>query len=584
MPGDIEELVTELVASRHFEDASLATLQAMLHVADAALGKSPYAKHGRILRACIHVRPRDVYRRLFSLSREAARSPNAALSAMGAGDPGDLQASHTAWRSVVEHRCPVSIDVNVGSVRRHLPDGAAALEQASELRGAFHAGESRQRYLGRQASHLFILPLLAPGGAVEGMVILEAECLPAVGEEFVWPECADRLLLLVGAAAPYVLGLRLRPATSPTVDEFLPVIGSAMASMLPILSVFAQQDETILVRGPTGSGKSRLARWCHERSPRRRHPLEILDLQTCPEDLQMAELFGWKRGAFSGAVGDNQGAVARAESGTLFIDEVDKLSLRAQAGLLYFLEERKYRALGDGGKERQANVRFIVGTNVDLFAAVEAGQFREDLYYRINVLPILMPALEERQDEIGQWANFMVARRHRERHPAGMARLAPDAERRLSSARWPGNLRQLDNIIRRAYTLAIAERGVAADEVVLEDAHVAQALGYEARPAKPAALGSALQAAALEFLRAAQRSSSGFDLDLAEAFRGYVLAIAIEKLGRDEAWRLLGREGLLKNRNHQKALRRELERVEILLRAAGEPVPAFVSVPEDGEG
>ena len=115
----------------------------------------------------------------------------------------------------------------------------------------------------------------------------------------------------------------------------------------------------------------------------------------------MAELFGWRKGAFSGAVKDNPGCVARAEGGTLFIDEIDKLSLKAQAGLLHVLEDRTYRALGEAGSDQKANVRFIVGTNANLPEAVRRGTFREDLYYRINVLPVRVPPLDERRDEIG---------------------------------------------------------------------------------------------------------------------------------------------------------------------------------------
>ena len=117
----------------------------------------------------------------------------------------------------------------------------------------------------------------------------------------------------------------------------------------------------------------------------------------------MAELFGWCKGAFTGAHRDQIGLVERAEGGTLFIDEIDKLSMKAQAGLLRFLEERQYRRLGDSGEMRRSNLRIIVGTNVDLLDQVRAGAFRSDLFYRINVLPIRLKPLRERKDEIGAW-------------------------------------------------------------------------------------------------------------------------------------------------------------------------------------
>src|SRR4051812_41931635 len=142
---------------------------------------------------------------------------------------------------------------------------------------------------------------------------------------------------------------------------------------------------------------------------------EVLDILGVPEDLQMAELFGWKRGAFTGAVKDNPGAISRAEKGTLFLDEIDKLSMRAQAGLLRFIEERLYRMLGDDtSTTRRADVQLLVGPNADLKAAVRSGRFREDLYYRVNVLPVRLPPLAERLDELPKWAGYMLSRCHAE--------------------------------------------------------------------------------------------------------------------------------------------------------------------------
>jgi DNA-binding NtrC family response regulator len=336
-----------------------------------------------------------------------------------------------------------------------------------------------------------------------------------------------------------------------------------------MLRVFAQQEETILISGPTGAGKTRLARWCKEQSRRKGGPYESLDLVTVPEDLQMAELFGWKRGAFTGAQRDNGGHVARADGGTLFIDEIDKLSLRAQAGLLHLLEERSYRPLGDGAEARRADVRFLIGTNADLHEAVQAGRFREDLYYRINVLPIKVPPLDARADELPLWAAHMLERRHRETCPGGSAHLEPEAERLLARTRWPGNLRQLDNIVRRAYTLALLGHSAAPQELTLRAEHVERALSYESTGARrsPAEL---LHEAAQSFLLAAE-ARGGLDLDLSEAFKGFVLGAAVERAGsKEEAFRQLGRAALVDSRNHHKTLKREIEKVEALYRALGQ--------------
>ena len=567
MLDEMAPLVSALMEAKDFETAAAIALKQLLGVAEAAVASSRFANRARILRGVVHLRPGNGYRRLAALEHASQGGP-----AEGAS----LFTSATAWRAVVEHRCAVSIDVNVGTVQPHAP-GAPMTGDPSL--GEPPSNESRARFLGRHASHVCVLPLRTPGGAIEGMISLEADCLAAMGQEFVWRDAGTRLQLVADVSAPFLVSLPQRPVATPEADEFLPVVGTTMASLLPILRVFAQQDETILVSGATGAGKSRLARWCHERSHRKGKPFETLDLVTVPEDLQMAELFGWKKGAFTGAVRDAPGSVARAEGGTLFIDEIDKLSLKAQAGLLHLLEARSYRQLGEGAGERRADVRFIIGTNADLMGAVKAGRFREDLYYRVNVLPVRMPPLQERLDEVPMWARFMVQRRHRERSQEGNARLTPEAEALLGASTWPGNLRQLDNIVRRAYTLAMVEN-IGSTDVVLQASHVERALDYEQAPAtKP--LPEALRAAAQAFVNEARRRGDALDLDLADAFRGFVLGLSIRQVGREEAFKLLGRESLVKNRNHHKALKRELERVDALYKALGEDGSPFADLLAD---
>lgn len=287
----------------------------------------------------------------------------------------------------------------------------------------------------------------------------------------------------------------------------------------------------------------------------------------------MAELCGWRKGAFTGAVRDAPGAVARAMGGTLFIDEIDKLSLKAQAGLLQLLESRKYRTLGDTGREQRADVRFIVGSNASLLELVGHGRFREDLYYRINVLPVKLPSLDERRDEIGDWARFMVQRRHRESVPGGSAHVSDGVERILSMRSWPGNLRQLDNVVRRAYALALMSHPPGSAEIVLEDRHFLRALSYEAGGGKRS-LVETMQSAAVAFVEEAERleeSGACLDLEHADSLRGFVVAAAVERTGsRDAAFRMLGKTQQVQNRNHHKMLRREIDRVDALCKAIGE--------------
>ncbi|SES73760.1 Sigma-54 interaction domain-containing protein [Stigmatella erecta] len=584
MQEDLSSLVVALSKAGDFEDAAARTLSSLMRLTEEEIATSRYKNHGKVLRGMVHLRRSGGYLRLAILEQGATT----VKSAGGAMEAPSL-VSATAWHSVVQHNCPVFIDAILGTLRPYSPQDTERLEEL--LPGGFGSQESRQSFLSRQASHVCVIPLRTPGSGIGGMISLEADCPPAMGQDFVWQDCVDRLQLVAEIAAPYLTGLPFPPAPQAEVDEFMPVIGTSMANLLPILGVFSQQEESILISGATGAGKSRLARWCHARSNRHSGPFEVLDLISVPEDLQMAELFGWKRGAFTGAVRDSVGSLGRAEGGTLFIDEIDKLSMKAQAGLLRVLEERTYRVLGDGTGDRSADVRFVIGTNVDLREAVRAGRFREDLYYRINVLPLRVPPLDERRDEIPKWAEYMVNRRHREQFPTGQARLSPEAEQRLSNRSWPGNLRQLDNIIRRAYTLAMVEYG-ASPELVLKEGHISRALEYEEATGEtvvprgePLSLTEAMREVAAAFIAEAKRRGTPLDLGLTEALTGVVLGQAVQELGREEAFRLLGRENLLKNRNHHKVLKRELEKVEALYKElTGSSSPFSGLLPDEEPG
>ncbi len=564
------DLLGEVRVAKSFDDGARALLKRMLGRVAEALEQSAYKGQGKLLRGMVHLRPDGgEYRGLFALEWGDQGAAEATA-------PAPLAPSTTAWRWVSSSGSPVAVDVVLGQVQSlggtaqvaQDPSLAASLGQMSETRG---------RLLGRDATHLFALPLRGLRGAVVGMVSLEAQCRAALGRPFVWEAALSDLQLYCDMVAPHLSQLpgTSRPAPAEE-DPLLPVVGSSMARLIDVLRVFAAQGETVLVAGPTGTGKSRMARWCHARSARAEGPFEALDLSAVPEELQLGELFGWRKGAFTGALRDNPGLLARAAGGTLFIDEIDKLSLRAQAGLLRVLEERTYRVLGEGS-EKTAEARFIVGTNADLRGEVAAGRFREDLYYRVNVLPISLPPLRERPDEIALWARYMLRRRHKDAVPDGTAQLSDAAAELLTRRPWPGNLRQLDNIIRRAYSLAVmVHQGQAPRAITLDEKEVTAALGLEGSRQEGGVVS--LMERAASALAGRARQGPELDLDLADAFKGLLLAAAVEATGdRDAAFKALGREALVRNRNHHKVLRRELERVEALCRALGEPVPAAVS-------
>lgn len=565
----ISAYVDRLRQASNFDDAAQAMLREMLDVSNTALTESRFSSRGRVLRAMAHLRPADGYRRLVVVdAAEARHEPSIAHLP-----------SASAWRWVATRRGPIAIDVPIGRVWTVHEGSTKVLDE-----GAFSGQESVARLTSRDTSHLYAVPLRAFHGAIEGMATVEIGCPRAVGDDFIFPAIHDSLLFLADLAAPYLATLPLRPRSAGATDELLPVIGESMAGIVEMLRVFAQQEETLLIGGPTGAGKSRLARWCHGQSPRRGGPFEVLDLLTVPEEIQMAELFGWKKGAFTGAVRDTPGCVTRAFQGTLFIDEIDKLSLKAQAGLLTLLESRTYRAIGDGAREQRADVRFIIGSNVDLFEQVKCGRFREDLYYRINVLPVQIPPLDERRDEIAAWARFMALRRHRETVKSGEVRLSTSTAQLLSDHRWPGNLRQLDNVVRRAYALALMTHGPAQQEIVLDEGHFGRALSYERNSTRRTVLETLRNAAAAFVEEAERQEEKGLvlDVELASAFQGLVLATAVERHGgRDAAFRLFGKGAQVQSRNHHKIMRRELEKVVALCKALGDEGAVFRGVVDD---
>jgi DNA-binding NtrC family response regulator len=336
-----------------------------------------------------------------------------------------------------------------------------------------------------------------------------------------------------------------------------------MRPLIELLGTFAAQEETILLSGPSGTGKSRLAEWCHAHSPRRGGPFQVVDLLSVPEELQMAELLGWRRGAFTGALHDQDGCIARGDGGSVFIDEVDKLSLKAQAGLLHLLETRRYRVLGDTGVLRPANVRFILATNASLKAEVAKGRFREDLYFRINVLPFRVLPLSARIDEIVSWARYMLAQRCKGTD-AGDARLTAEAEGALAAASWPGNLRQLENVVRRAYALALAAQGVGRPGTCVELSHVEQALAFEDDEVAPLLMESLRRAASdfIEHARTCSVEGRKLDIDDANVLRGLVLEMGMRRFGDlRKVFLLLGGEAAVRNRNYNREYRREIRKV-----------------------
>jgi DNA-binding NtrC family response regulator len=226
-----------------------------------------------------------------------------------------------------------------------------------------------------------------------------------------------------------------------------------MARLFQLLETVATTNSTILITGETGSGKEVVARAIHQHSPRRIQRFVALNCSAIPETLLEAELFGHVRGAFTGAVGNRQGRLEQAHKGTLFLDEVGTMSGALQMKLLRVLQEREFERIGESNTTK-VDVRIVAATNSDLHRMVVDGQFREDLYYRLNVIPVRIPPLRERKEDIPLLVQHFLQKFRPEVAPGGTVRpvmtVSQEAMRRLMAYAWPGNVRQLENAIERA--------------------------------------------------------------------------------------------------------------------------------------
>jgi sigma-54 specific flagellar transcriptional regulator A len=227
---------------------------------------------------------------------------------------------------------------------------------------------------------------------------------------------------------------------------------AATQAMKKMLSLAANKDASVLLEGPTGAGKDVAARALHDQSSRASGPFIAVNCGALPEHLVVSELFGFEKGAFTGAVVARAGKFEQADGGTIFLDEIGEMPLAAQSSLLRILETREVERIG-GRHPIKVNVRLICATNRDLEARVEAGQFRADLFYRINVFPVRIPALNERPDDVRGLIDFFTRR-----HAMGDAPEFSEHDlNTLTHYAWPGNIRELRNLVERACVIYAGE-------------------------------------------------------------------------------------------------------------------------------
>jgi two-component system response regulator PilR (NtrC family) len=241
-------------------------------------------------------------------------------------------------------------------------------------------------------------------------------------------------------------------------EAFEGIVGASrqMERLFLLIKRVAPTQGTVLITGESGTGKEMVARAIHRLSPRKNGPLLACDCTALAPSLLESELFGHVKGSFTGAAATKPGLFEAANNGTLFLDEVGNLSPEIQSKLLRILETRQVRAVGDT-TEKEVDIRLIAATNRDLMEMVKEGSFREDLYYRLNVVPILVPPLRERPGDIPRLA-MVFLERFRKENPIQVQGFTPEAMQLLESYSWPGNVRELKNIVERIAILCDAER------------------------------------------------------------------------------------------------------------------------------
>ncbi len=323
-------------------------------------------------------------------------------------------------------------------------------------------GLTEDELVGRTLTSLFRGELFEEGGSVSRAVLAgerregwRASLLAAGGQEIpvslsVGP--VDPSDTCGGMDARIVVMIRPEDVEEREAPAFEGIISrsASMQRIFRIIELLRHNDSTVLITGESGTGKELVARALHQTSHRSDGPFIAVNCAAIPSELLESELFGHVRGAFTGAVRDRQGRFELADGGTLFLDEIGDLALGLQAKILRFLQEHTFERVGDT-RTRRVDVRVIAATHVDLVRAVAERAFREDLYYRLRVVPIELPPLRERREDLELLIRVFLDRIGRERGRA--LRLAPSASRALLTYRWPGNVRELQNALEYATTV-----------------------------------------------------------------------------------------------------------------------------------
>jgi DNA-binding NtrC family response regulator len=299
------------------------------------------------------------------------------------------------------------------------------------------------------------------------------------------------------------------PILDDDVDSKFVGASEKMREVFNLINRLANVETTVLIRGENGTGKELVARAIHQNSPQKHGPFVAINCGAIPESLMESELFGHERGSFTGAVERKIGKFQLANKGTLFLDEIGELKPDLQVKLLRVLQERKFMPIGSN-REVRSNARIIAATNRNLEKMIEDSDFREDFFYRLNVMPIFMPPLRDRLEDLDDLVRFFIAKFSKKQNRA-MGGIAPEALDILKKYRWPGNIRELENVIERAFIVengdTITVRSL--PEHLVNESRNKASIPISGRYTGPLDYDRFKEAAEKEFIESALRANDG---------------------------------------------------------------------------
>lgn len=445
-------------------------------------------------------------------------------------------------------------DRETGASRKKTGQGwqdlVGKLEEAARgMTGERADGRSAALHEVMDGGEAVAFPLVIEGVFWGGVVAWAGSTRTKIGDD---PVAVEELLRLLCSELEAFKGemdsreRRWDRARGKASHEFGSIIGQSepMQELFRTLDKVVASDSTVLIQGENGTGKELVAREIHRNSARRGQPLIVQNCSSLNDNLLDSELFGHKKGAFTGAVADKRGLFEAADGGTFFLDEVGEMSPALQVKLLRVLQEGTFLPVG-GTEVRQVDVRVVAATNRDLWGMVEAGSFREDLYYRLNVMDVRVPPLRERKEDIPVLADHFL-KQHAGGRQVGAKRLSQSCVQRMMGYEWPGNVRELENEVERMVALAGSEAVI--EESLLsprirQGSRESVARMATRRGSMPEAVEALEKAMIYEALRRTRWNKTRAARDLDISRRNLIRKVKRYKLDRREGSRTDWRQG-----------------------------------------